>query len=647
MNQFVTQKTRSDILSFLRTAIVITLSLVSYSCNPVAEQSEHVVITPVERFNSISLDKTDSTPISTLTNYVLPPDRNRLEMAKRLLRNPTAQQILERPSTPQQIGRTSQFWVMENWNLQSGIIEANLVAVSDNFYWYFEDQTQYSEHQLETTIQIVEEKILPTLIKVLGGSWSPGPDKDPRLTVLNAEFAGPAGYFAASNQYSKFVHTDSNERAMIYLNQIEQAPFGSLEYISTLTHELQHAIHWAKDPTEEAWVNEGLSEVIKTIFGYPLSFTNQFESSQTPTSLNFWPTESEPLGPYYGSSTRFFEYFISHYGGTGILGDLLALDQDGIYGINSLLEQMGYSETFDDVFENWIIANALDLPNGIHSYPDTEISQFRATSNLKTSTPLTGQIPQYAAQYISFEANSSSILYFEGETKIPVLPTKLVTPFCWWSNRGDSINTSLTRSFDLTDVENPSLKLTIWYEIEKGWDYAYVEVSEENESNWNVIRGNKYSETKTTRNSFGPGYSGSSNGWVTDEFNLSEYSGKKISLRIEYVTDEGLHGSGLCLASVSIPEIDYDYSAKHPGSWHSNGFVFTDNRVEQNYSVQVILFTKPIQVLKLKLDGSNKGAISLPKLGSDYVEGMVVIAPMNHISSESPSYTVGFHKSTE
>ena len=175
---------------------------------------------------------------------------------------------------------------------------------------------------------------------MLGGSWIPGPNKDQKLAVLHAQFGGPGGYFHSRDMYPKFVYNDSNERVMIYLNQIEQIPFGSTEYLSLLTHELQHAIHWAKDPTEETWVQEGLSEVVKPILKYPLSFTDQFDLSQTPTSLNFWPADSTSLLPYYGGSTRFFEYLISHYGGTKILGSLLAIDQDGIQGINALLKQM-------------------------------------------------------------------------------------------------------------------------------------------------------------------------------------------------------------------------------------------------------------------------------------------------------------------
>ena len=38
---------------------------------------------------------------------------------------------------------------------------------------------------------------------------------------------------------------------------------GSNQYLSVLAHELQHAVHWNGDRTEDTWVNEGLSEVAR------------------------------------------------------------------------------------------------------------------------------------------------------------------------------------------------------------------------------------------------------------------------------------------------------------------------------------------------------------------------------------------------
>ena len=50
----------------------------------------------------------------------------------------------------------------------------------------------------------------------------------------------------------------------------------------------------------------------------------------------------------------------------------------------------------------------------------------------------------------------------------------------WWyrrSNRGDSISTTLTRTFDLSSIETATLRLNIWFDVEYQWDYGYVQIS--------------------------------------------------------------------------------------------------------------------------------------------------------------------------
>ncbi|CAM5291538.1 immune inhibitor A [Streptomyces tanashiensis] len=47
----------------------------------------------------------------------------------------------------------------------------------------------------------------------------------------------------------------------------------------------------------------------------------------------------------------------------------------------------------------------------------------------------------------------------------------------WWSNMGDDLKNTLTRSVDLTGKTSASLELQGWYDIEAEYDYLYTEVS--------------------------------------------------------------------------------------------------------------------------------------------------------------------------
>ena len=54
----------------------------------------------------------------------------------------------------------------------------------------------------------------------------------------------------------------------------------------------------------------------------------------------------------------------------------------------------------------------------------------------------------------------------------------------WWSDMGDNLNNTLTRSVDLTGKSNGALTLKGWWDIEEDYDYLYTEVSTDGGANW-------------------------------------------------------------------------------------------------------------------------------------------------------------------
>ena len=59
----------------------------------------------------------------------------------------------------------------------------------------------------------------------------------------------------------------------------------------------------------------------------------------------------------------------------------------------------------------------------------------------------------------------------------------------WWSNRGDAVDATLTRAFDLTGVSQASLAFDLWFDIEEGFDFAYVLASRDGGASWDVLEG--------------------------------------------------------------------------------------------------------------------------------------------------------------
>ena len=129
--------------------------------------------------------------------------------------------------------------------------------------------------------------------------------------------------------------------------------------------------------------------------------------------------------------------------------------------------------------------------------------------------------------------------------------------YAFWSNKGDSSDMTLTRSFDFTAVSAPiEFSYWTWYDLEKGYDYAYLEASTDGQR-WTILNTPSCTSRDTSGNSYGCAYTAKSGGgeaarWINESVDLSRYAGQTVQLRFEYVTDEGLNGEGLLLDDMSI-----------------------------------------------------------------------------------------------
>ena len=135
----------------------------------------------------------------------------------------------------------------------------------------------------------------------------------------------------------------------------------------------------------------------------------------------------------------------------------------------------------------------------------------------------------------------------------------------------------LTREFDFRDTTGPiSFNYHLWYDLEEDYDYVFLEASTNGED-WRIIRTPSSTADNPSGNSYGWGYNGLSGGsgvWIEENVDLSSYAGEVVQLRFEYITDAAVHGEGLLLDTLSIPEIGYssDFESDD-GGWTAEGFV--------------------------------------------------------------------------
>ena len=464
-------------------------------------------------------DAVRPTAVAEPMGIPVPPRRDLYELARslRLKSHDAILPLRYEIPTDYEVGHVETFSVLTDVDTVTfGEISATLRNVSDNAYWYVQDGWRFDEGDLEEAVRVFEERILPQLTAYFGPLWPPGTPEGHRITILHARSRGLAGYFSSADEYPTLVHKNSNQQKMVYINP-SVLRIGSSDYLSVLAHELQHAINWNVNGGQGSWLNEGLSQVAENLLNWSPPSVGSYIRS-LPTSLVNWPISHENSSSYYGGSFLFSQFLVDQYGSSEGLGDLLATGGSGIVAVNSYLNSLGTDDDFESLFGRWAVANYLgQTGDGPYDY-----KEFWPTAK---PTDVLGQVgaysfsqPQYSAQYLLIDSEAKDLeVEFSGNTHTPLLA---VDPseggHCWWGNRGDSISATLTREFDLSNVAQATLRFTMWYRIEEDWDYAYVQVSTDGGSTWDILQGGLSSSDNPSGNSYGPGYTGVTDGWVED-----------------------------------------------------------------------------------------------------------------------------------
>ncbi len=582
------------------------------------------------------------TPIPVVREQVIPspPSRDVVDLARRL--NPHSTND-DRPSIergPLVEGEPTQFWVnrLNGYRLVDGVVR----AASDNAYWVFEERADVDQADLDAAIEEFESSVWPTVTGLFGGIRSPGIDGDPRLVIFHANLRpGIAGYFSSSDAYPSEIQPYSNERESIYISSAG-LPVGSRSYMSVLTHELQHAVHWAADADEESWLNEGLSEHAVEVAGHWTR--NAADYLRLPgTSLTQWPGGPGIRSPSYGGANLFLDYLSEHYGGDRLIRELVKEPTDGLESVDLVLERLGEDVTSLDVFRDWVVANYLDEPDGRYSYlARSQRAAVKVRSRLvNLPKSYEGEVAQFGADYyvVTIPADELTIS-FDGDPRAELFPVApLSGEACWWSNDGDGIDTTLTRRFDLTGVETATLRFNIWHAVEENWDFAYVEVSGDGGETWTILATTLTSDENPNGTAFGPGFTGESKGWLSDSVDLTPYTGKEVLVRFEYVTDDAVNGRGLCLDDFAIDEIGWSDNTETNGGWQPNGFARVNNLLPEKFLVQIVRKPpgNPPEVTRLLLDGEADGEITLEGMNAEAGEQIAVIVSAVTREAGSPA----------
>ena len=108
-----------------------------------------------------------------------------------------------------------------------------------------------------------------------------------------------------------------------------------------------------------------------------------------------------------------------------------------------------------------------------------------------------------------------------------------------------------------------------------------------------------------------------------------------MAVRFQYVTDDAIHGTGICIRE---PVVAADGQTL-AGPWEPDGFVLTDNRVPQDFIVQVIQDHGEPSVDRIPLDAANTGEFTVAN-PEDLDRLVVVVAALGYPTRQPASYTL-------
>lgn len=615
---------------------------------PPATVVETATTVPAETATAIPPQATAATTDTLATiaslDALVPPRRDQVALAVAYGRTTSTERVARTTPLPDQVGSKVTFWVDNIVKNQPYTTTATLQLALDRVLMYVEDGVQFNPAALERSAREFNDKIYPRERALFGSEWSPGIDGDPRITILNARVEGAGGYFSSRDEVPRSVNRFSNEREMFIID-VNGYPLGSTGYSSTLAHEFQHMIEWAQQHQSSTWMNEGLSELAMQLNGYRASGAAATFIPAPDLQLTGWGSDPGVSAPYYGAAYLFWSYVNERYGKALDFNRLI--NQGAGQRLDLIAEQARKSRpelrSFDELFADWAVANLINDPaleGGRWSYkylPATVRPETQPAGQIK------GDVAQYGADYIELPQSAAAKAYtFDGSDTVGVFAGTPQGKASWWSNRADDSMTTLTGSFDLSQLKSATLKFRAWYDIEKGYDYAFVSASTDGGKTWRTLPGKYTTKEDPQGANYGFGYTSTSGSeqpeWVDESMDLTPFAGKQIQLRFSMVTDDAYNRPNMVIDDIRIPEINFaDDVEQGPGIWQATGWVRTDNQLPQRWQLRLVRFgAGGTRVEPVELDKDNR-ATARVAAGERVV--LVVMATTPH-TTERANYTL-------
>ena len=588
-----------------------------------------------------------------ILNENIVPINDPIDLVGRLGGKPNVSNVLIDENAPYAVGAKKEFWVTNTDTNENFKIPATLQYLGDNLYFWIQDGVRFDRSDLDELASTFDQEIIPTNREFFGWEWNPGVDGDPRFYVLYAKGLGRslAGYYSSADQLHPDAHPFSNAHEM-FLISADNVPLNDPYIYGTMAHEFQHMIHWYQDKNEETWVNEGFSMLAEHVNGYDAGGFDWGYLRNTDLQLNDWGDDTGQNGPHYGASFLFMVYFLDRFGENATKA-LVSHDENGFASLDEVFLDLDILNpttdlpyTGNEFFADWAVANMLQS-SGIEAQRFDYLSYSPFSMNIASTiydcpATISQDVYQYGVDYITLACPGSHMLEFTGSEVVSLMPFSSPSSgeYYFWSNMGDESNMRLTREFDLSEVTGTAeLRFKTWYDLEEDYDYVYVSATSDG-ANWEILDSQNCTSANPSGNSYGCGWNGSSDGWIDEVVDLSDFIGKNVTVRFDYVTDAAVNGKGMSIDDIRLDAIGYSSDLEHDeGGWEAKGFVRVQNSLPQSFAISVVRSGNPPTVEQYQLGAGEKLNLEIENTKSND-EVTLVISGTTPVTREKATYQI-------
>jgi hypothetical protein len=180
-------------------------------------------------------------------------------------------------------------------------------------------------------------------------------------------------------------------------------------------------------------------------------------------------------------------------------------------------------------------------------------------------------------------------------------------------------------------METAVLTLETAWDIEPNWDFGFVQVSTDGE-NWTSVA-NEYTTSVHDGSAMNtivenlPGITGSSDGYVMSSYDLSEWAGEMVKVRLRYMTDWGTSLGGWFVKGADLNGEEIAMEA-----WTSSTPAETNHWLVTLYfpgawGLESNVYMLPIMTT-LSMDEVTQTVIRTLTSFTEYPEMYVIISPM-------------------